>query len=362
MSLQQNGGIPTYTIIQADGLYEDDTIEQQILNPPNKSHAYKINYQQTHLSPDGVPTYKPWSTIDKSLRDQVDGITLLKPSFTAADLELFPKLKVLVRMGVGYDRVDRAALAKRGVTLCNVPDYGTAEIADHALSLTLTLRRGIALHHDHQRGTPPSKWCYIDSPLISRIQGATFGILGFGLIGTAVALRAKAFGWNILFYDPYVRNGIDKALGVERTRDLKELFRRSSVVSVHCPSSAETRGMVNEELLRLMAPGSILVNTARGDVVDLDAVERCLRDGPLAGVGLDVVPGEPVVVQGPVHSLLRAYRDREEWLVGRMVVTPHCAFHSPQSLVDIRVKSVETMRDVLVDGLGVNVIPPPLME
>ena len=100
-------------------------------------------------------------------------------------------------MGVGYDRLDRVALAKRGITVCNVPDYGTEEIADHALGLVLSLRRGILLHHDMQRADPPAPYCLIDGPLVARSRGATFGILGLGRIGTAVALRAKAFGWSV---------------------------------------------------------------------------------------------------------------------------------------------------------------------
>ena len=103
-------------------------------------------------------------------------------------------------MGVGYDRLDRAALAKKGITVCNVPDYGTEEIADHALGLVLALRRGILLHHDLQRAEPPAPYCPIDGPLVARSRGATFGILGLGRIGTAVALRAKAFGWYFVLF------------------------------------------------------------------------------------------------------------------------------------------------------------------
>ncbi|KAE9579230.1 hypothetical protein CGMCC3_g4714 [Colletotrichum fructicola] len=349
-----NNARPTYTILHADGLYPDDNLEQEILR--SKDQSYTVNYHQGHLSPAGVPTYKPWSTIDKSLRDKVDGISILKPDFTAADLELFPNLKLLVRMGVGYDKVDRIALDKRGVVLCNIPDYGTGEIADHAMALALSLRRGVIHHHDIQRGNPPAAWSPIDTPLISRIQNATFGILGLGLIGTAVALRAKAFGWKVLAYDPFAPNGIDKALGIDRTRDINELFRRSSTISVHCPATPKTINLVNYQLLSLMPRGGLLINTARGEVVNLDDVERCLRENILGGVGLDVVPDEPISAEGPIHSLLQAYRNHEPWLVGRMVVTPHSAYQSPESLLDIRIKAAEVMRDNLIDKLNVNII------
>jgi C-terminal binding protein len=260
-------------------------------------------------------------------------------------------------MGVGYDRLDRVALAKRNVTVCNLPDYGTSEIADHALALALTLRRGVALHHDMQRLNPVAAWMYFDTPLVHRIQKTTFGILGLGRIGMATALRAKAFGWNVLFYDPYLPNGVDKALQVERTKDIKELFRRSTTLSLHCPCTRETRGMIDYSLLSLMPQGSILVNTARGEIVDLDGVERCLKEGNLMAAGLDVLPQEPIPKTG-VHPLIEAYRNREEWLMGRMVVTPHTAFYSPESYMDVRVKSAETIRDVLIEGLQTNVIRP----
>ena len=279
---------------------------------------------------------------------------VLKLGFTAEDVKLFPNLKVFIRMGVGYDRLDRQALDAAGVTVCNVPDYGTAEIADHAVALALSLRRGILLHHERQREPFVDPWMPIHTPLVARLQGATFGILGLGRIGTAAALRAKAFGWNVLFYDPYLPNGTDKSLGVERTKDVKELFRRSTVLSVHCPCTRETRDMVDYSLLSLMPRGGVLVNTGRGEVVSLDAVERCLTEGILAGAGLDVLPEEPI--PEPCHGLIDAYRRKEEWLQGRLVLTCHTAFYSPESFVDIRVKSAQTMRNVLVDGGRENVI------
>ncbi|KIV89402.1 hypothetical protein PV10_08965 [Exophiala mesophila] len=348
----------TFTIIQADGLYPDDSIEQQIFTP-TESQNYQVKYVQTDLWVPGTPTPKPWTAIDKVLRDEVDGIMVLKMGFTKQDLDLFPRLKVIVRMGVGYDRLDRVCLAERGVTVCNVPDYGTCEVADHALALALSLRRGVLLHHETQRADPPAHWAYIESPLVARLQNTTFGILGIGRIGTAAALRAKAFGWNVLFYDPYVANGYDKSLGVERTRDIKELFRRSTTLSLHCPCTRETRAMVGYELLKLLPRGAIIVNTARGEIVDLDGVERCLKEGIISGAGLDVLDEEPIP-EDRVHPLLQAYRRKETWLQGRMAVTCHTAYYSPESFVDIRVKSSQTMRDVLIDGLSSNVITPDM--
>ena len=344
---------PTYTIIQADGLYPDSTLEDQIFTD-SPTHKYRIKYLQTNLWPPGTPNMKPWSSISEDLRHQVNGILDLKLPFTAEDVKLFPNLKVFIRMGVGYDRLDRPALDAAGVTVCNVPDYGTNEIADHALALTLALRRGVLLHNERQRQPYVDPWMYIDTPLVARLQQKTFSILGLGRIGSAAALRAKAFGFNVLFYDPYVPNGTDKSFQIERTKVIKELFRRANVLSIHCPCTRETRGFIDYDLLSLMPKGSVLVNTARGEVLQLDAVERALKENILAGAGLDVLPEEPI--PEPAHSLIRAYRKKEEWLQGRMVLTCHTAFYSPESFVDIRVKSAETMRNVLIDGGKDNVI------
>lgn len=239
-------------------------------------------------------------------------------------------------------------------------DYGTCEIADHAVGLALSMRRGILIHHERQRQPYVDPWMYIDTPLVSRLQGATFGILGLGRIGTAACLRAKAFGWNVLFYDPYLPNGVDKSLGVERTKDIKELFRRSTTLSIHCACTRETRDMIGWEHISLMPRGAVLVNTARGEVLQLDAVERGLREGILAGTALDVLPEEPIP-EDRVHPLVKAYREKEEWLQGRMVLTCHTAFYSPESFVDIRVKSAQTMRNVLIDGGNDNVITPDML-
>lgn len=225
--------------------------------------------------------------------------------------------------------------------------------------MALTLRRGILLHNETQRADPPAPYAVIDTPLISRIRGRIFGILGLGRIGTATALRAKAFGWHILFYDPYISNGIDQALGIERTKDIRELFSRSTVLSLHCPHTKETRNLVDYSLLRLLPKGSILVNTARGEVVDLDSVEKCLKEGILSGVGLDVLPVEPIPAGG-VPNLIQAYRRKESWLCGRMVLTCHSAYYTPESSSDIRIKATQTMRENLIDGQPSNVIVPEM--
>lgn len=243
-------------------------------------------------------------------------------------------------------------------------DYGTTEVADHAMGLALSLRRGILLHYDSQRTIQspiPAPWAHITTPLIQRPSSRTFGILGLGRIGTAVALRAKAFNYHVIFFDPYIPSGMDRALGIEKVRTVQELFERSDTLSLHCPLTNETKELVGRKLIGLMKEGSVLVNTSRGRVIELDAVEEGLRIGRLAGVALDVLPHEPgaktvAEVDDEVHPLIKAYRSGQEWLRGRLVITPHVGFYSAESWDDIRRLSCETMRDVLFDGLNRNVI------
>ncbi|MBO1073057.1 C-terminal binding protein [Roseomonas marmotae] len=332
------------TVLEPERLYPDTAEEQRILGP---------DVRVLHGGGEGSIAQLP-----DEVCAEVDGLFVFRNWLSAADIARFPKLRVVVRMGVGYDRLDRAALAARGVKVCNVPDYGTTEVADHAITLALALRRGITMHHDLQRADPPAPWAYVATPIHQRMGDQTYGILGLGRIGTAVALRAKAFGCRVVFHDPYLPNGVERALGIERARTKEELLARSNILSLHAPLTRNTRGLVGEKELRTLPAGAVVVNTARGPMLDIEALYNVLRDGHLAAAGLDVIPDEPPVE--PIPRLLAAYRAREAWLEGRLIITPHSAFYTPQAYGDIRTKSAETMRDVLLEGVGSNVITPEM--
>jgi len=332
------------TVLEPEGMYPDTDLEQEVFGP---------GVEFLH---GGAPHTGTLDALPDALCAKVDGLQIFRHWLTPKDIARFPKLRVVVRMGVGYDRLDRTACAARGITVCNVPDYGTQEVADHAVALALGLRRGLFLHHEMQRSDPPAPWRYVDSPLIRRAEVQGFGIVGLGRIGMAVALRAKAFGFKVRFYDPHLPNGVDRALGITRARTLEELMRGADVLSIHAPDTRETRGMIGARELAWLPEGAVVVNTARGTSLDIDALEASLRSGHIAGAGLDVIPVEPPVE--PVPGLVAAYRAKEAWLQGRVVITPHSAFHTPEAWLDIRRKSAETMRDVLLLGLSTNVILP----
>ena len=289
---------------------------------------------------------------------EIDGLMIMRHAVSAADIARFPRLRAIVRMGVGYDKIDRPAAAARNILVCNVPDYGTTEVADHAMALALSLRRGVVFYHERMRASPPAPWGAVKNELIRRLGVQNFGIVGLGRIGTAVALRARAFGFRVTFYDPYLPNGADLALGIGRAATLEDLLRQTDTLSVHTPLTPETRGLLGHDQLALLRRGAVVVNTARGPIIDLNALLELLRSEHIAAAGLDVLPVEPPVE--PIPEILRAYRAREPGLEGRLVITPHAAWFTPQSEHDTRVKSAETMRAALLTNRPQNVITPEM--
>ncbi|MBL6929624.1 MAG: C-terminal binding protein [Rhodospirillales bacterium] len=262
-------------------------------------------------------------------------------------------IKVVVRAGVGFDNVDIQGFGAMGIPVCNVPDYGTMDVAEHAIGLMLGLTRGITEHDARLSSDPIGEWMFHTPPIKRRILGLTFGVIGLGRIGTAAAMRAKGIGMNVLFYDPYLRPGIELGLGFNRAETLEELMANSDVISHHTPLTEETRGMINAESLSHVKKGAILINTGRGETVKLDAVYDALKSGQLDGAGLDVIEVEPPTMEEP---LVKAWKNKEDWIYGRVTMTPHSAFHSPESIVTLRSKSVKTAVDFLRDGTLKNCI------
>lgn len=257
------------------------------------------------------------------------------------------RCRILVTPKVGFDNIDLSGWGALGVPVCNVPDYGTQEVADHALALMLSLMKSITFHTRELKRDLRGNWRPALNPFGRRLSVCTFGIVGLGRIGTAAALRAKAFGMDVLFYDPYRENGADLALGIRRVDSLAALFESSDVVSLHLPLSEQTENLIDAALLAHARPGLILINTARGSLVDLDALHDALRNGRVQAAGLDVLPVEPA---DPGHPLLAAWAAGESWIDQRLLITPHSAFFTPESVYDMRYKGGEVAMAYLTRG------------
>lgn len=261
--------------------------------------------------------------------------------------------KIITRAGVGFDHIDIAAAAKCGIPVCNVPDYGTTEVADHAIALMLGLSRGLVSYHQRLIANPVAGWNAMGVPLVRRLRRTRFGVIGLGRIGTAAARRAQGLDMEVSFYDPYLPDGTDLGLGFKREETLEALLASADVISLHCPLSTETLGIIDAAALAAMKPGALLINTARGALIDIPALETALREGQIDGAGIDVLPEEP---PNPESPLLQAFRRREPWIDGRLLLTPHAAWYSPDGHADMRRKSASTVLDFLERGVLRNVV------
>jgi C-terminal binding protein len=255
------------------------------------------------------------------------------------------KCRVIVRAGVGYNNVDLKAAGARGIGVCNVPDYGTEEVADHSIMLLLAVARFFRIQDDSVRN---GVWDYLTGRQTPRLRGKTLGLVGCGRIGSAMALRAKAFGLDVVFYDPNVPQGLDKALGIRREFQLEPLLEQSHFVSLHCYLDERSRSLIDAKALARMRPGSILINTARGPVVDQEALIAALEAGHLLGAGIDVFEREPLDDDRLRHH-------------PRVILTPHSAFYSVEGFVELRTKAAEEVRRVLLGEAPRNLVNGPML-
>ena len=257
--------------------------------------------------------------------------------------ELLSKLEncqIIVRLGVGYDNIDLAEANQRNIAVCNVPDYGTEEVADHALGLLLSLVRSIP---SYQQAIKNKNWNRNDN-ITFRLSGKTFGIIGLGRIGTAVAIRCKAFGMNVVFYDPYLDDGYDKALGITRADTLEDFLTQCDIISIHTPSTDETRGMVGSDFLGKVKDSCVLINTARGDIINLNELYKSMKSGKVRACGLDVLPIEG---HSNEQELVIDYENNAEWLEDRLIITPHVAYYSAEAYIELRYKAAKQIRDAI---------------
>jgi phosphoglycerate dehydrogenase-like enzyme len=265
---------------------------------------------------------------------KADALLIQYAPVTAKVLAALPRVGLCSRIGAGFDTINTADCQAAGVWVANSPDYGVGEVATHALALALDIIRGTTFHTaDIRQG----QWHYESNGKRRRAREMTLGIVGLGRIGKRMAQISRDIFGQVIAYDPNLIEG-DFPVHVQRAKTLKELFRRAEVVSPHCLLNEQTKGMINADCFNAMKPGSFIVNTARGAVINIDDLLKALGNGQLFAAGLDVLPNEPALPNDPLC------------LHPRVVLTPHSAFYSVESEIELRSKAARNIVDWVATG------------
>jgi phosphoglycerate dehydrogenase-like enzyme len=269
---------------------------------------------------DVVPEGTDAAGIGAAVADAPAAIVGVKP-FRAPEIAGLRATGLLIRAGIGYDIIDVAAATEKGIWVANVPDYCVDEVADHAVLLLMSAWRRLM---ELERVWHAGKWVNPSiTPPVHRTRGRRLGVVGFGRIGRAVATRAQGFGWEVVAYDPLLPSDSVRAAGAEPI-GLDELFETADAVSLHSPLTPETRHLVSAERLARVREGFVIVNTSRGGLIDIDALDAALESGRVAAVGLDVLEDEPA------PDLSRPIFQRPN-----VLLTPHLAWYSIEARVDL---------------------------
>jgi D-3-phosphoglycerate dehydrogenase len=247
---------------------------------------------------------------------QADAIITERAPITKEVIDSLERCKIIVRYGVGVDNVDIEAAKARNIPVVNVPDYGTGEVADHAMSLLLSSVRKIPqIVAQVRRGV----WQITPCRPIMGLQGKTLGIAGFGNIGRDVARRAQSFGINTIGYDPYVQQPVFEQMNTQKV-DWNELLEKSDMISVHLPLTPDTKHIFNHDAFERMKSTAYLINTSRGAVVHTESLIAALTNNQIAGAALDVLEQQPVSPDSPLLKIEQCF------------ITSHCAWYSESSL------------------------------
>ncbi|OCA82168.1 hypothetical protein A8F95_15310 [Bacillus wudalianchiensis] len=242
-------------------------------------------------------------------------------------IEKLHSCKVIAVPGVGYNHIDVEAAARRGISVSNVPDYCVEEVSDHTIALILAMTRRLFAYRQQVR---KGKWDPLDTQPIHRFSERTVGLLGFGRIARMVATKLQPFGVRILAFDEYVFDEIFDLYGVTPV-SLIELLQLSNILSLHVPLTPETKNLLSYEQLKLMPKGAFIINTCRGGIINETDLQKLIKEGHIAGAGLDVLEKEPPQ-QG--HPLLA---------MSEVIVTPHASYVSEESLVELRERTTQAI-------------------
>lgn len=265
-------------------------------NPPEGPHVAILTAAgfEIVLPPKGVDLFVEDNLI--SVMKDADAVIAGSEPYTQRVIESLPKLRVIARSGVGFDAINLAACDKADIPVCTTPGVNHHAVAEHTISLLMGVVRGFPLL---DRKVREGRWNRVPTP---RVMGRTIGILGLGRIGQAVAMRAAGLMMNVIAYEPFPNQEFVKQWKIELL-DLDNVLARSDYVSLHLPMSKETINLMNKERFAKMKRGSVLINTARGQLVDENDLYEALKSGHLGGAGLDVFQVEPLPLSSPLLTL-----------------------------------------------------------
>ncbi|VIO86398.1 Uncharacterized protein BM_BM4231 [Brugia malayi] len=278
---------------------------------------------------------------EKVLNEAVAALMWHSITLEREDLEKFKALRVVVRIGTGTDNIDVKAATDLGIAVCNTPGDCVEEVADTTVSLILNMyRKTFWLAKAVSEGKKVSGVEQVRELASgsTRIRDDTLGIIGLGRVGTAVAMRAKAFGFKICFFDPHLPEGVDRSLGIERCYNLDDILFKSDCITLHCPLTDETRHMINDMTIKQMRPGAFIVNTSRGGLIQESALGESLKSGHIKAAALDVHEHEPFdpLAMGPLSA------------VPNIIHTPHCSWYSDASCKELRLSAAREVRRAIV--------------
>jgi D-3-phosphoglycerate dehydrogenase len=322
--------VSRFTVAHLDALSEEFSVEEEELG---KADA-KLLVKSCQNDDEAI-----------GLARDADGILCTFYPTGRSIFEACPNVRVVGRYGVGFDNVDVEAATEHNVVVANVPDYCADEVANHAMALLLACNRKL---FPHDRGLRVDEREQL--PPVGQLRGETLGLVAFGNIARAVTVRAKAFGLNVIAYDPYIDPAPAAELGV-RLVTLQEVMSEADYVSVHTPLNEETCGMIGLAELALMKPTAYIVNTARGGIISESALIDALENGAIAGAGIDVWEDERNL--DSEYPLLHC---------DNVIGTPHVAYYSDQSLQTLRSRTAEAVADVLLGFLPRHVVNQDVLE
>lgn len=311
-------------VVLTDYVWESVDVERKILGA------------DVELVP--LQTKKP----EEFIAEAADCIALLNTyagPITADVMAKMPKCKIIARYGIGVDTIDLEAATAAGIIVTNNPSYCIEEVAEHTMALLLSAARKITFYDRQVRA---GTWAVPPGKPMFRISGSTLGLVGFGNISRAVAVRAAAFGMKVLYADPFVKQGQFDVPGTKV--ELNDLLKQADYVSLHAPLMPQTKKMMNDETFGLMKPKAVLINCGRGPLIDTDALVRALDAKKIAGCAVDTTDPEPLPNPHPL-------RNREN-----VIINPHAAWYSEQAMVGLQEGAPNEVRRVLSGEWPINVV------